>query len=701
MLNKINVGTIGHVLQPELSVIAKLIGATMTREAAPDKPMPDFNGKGDLQRSLEVSGYDVEKRTVELAFSSEIEAERWFGIEILDHSPESVRLERLRDGGALLVDHNWTDQIGTVESVTIGSDRRGRAVVRFGRSARASEIFNDVVDGIRKHVSVGYRVLGAKLVETKGEVDVYRITDWEPFEISFVAVPLDHSVGVGRTMEKTQEEQSRSTIQTASVESGAPAAKPNSEEVREMKEKILRDKNGNLVRAMVDDAGKITEVLEIIEEAGADARAAGARALEAERARSSAILAMGEQYNCRDLAQTAAQGTTTVEEFTRSALEHMNTRSTTPVTSARSAPARGAQTPLTDAASATIGLSDEEVRSYSFFRALRALQPNASRADREAAAFELECSEAAQRQMGRTAQGILVPDDVLRRAFNAGGAANTPAGAQTGSNLVDTQFMAGSFIEMLRNKTTIMQLATTMGGLVGNVEIPKQTGGATAYWLGEGDDATEGSPTIGQLGLSPKTVAAFTDITRRLLMQSTPDAESIVRKDLANAMAQAIDFAGFYGTGAANQPRGIKNYTGINAVDFAGTWPTYAEVVAMESEIAADNADIGQMGYILNARGRGALKTTPKFGSGTESVVWEPGNTVNGYRTEVTNQLVTGDVFFGNWADVIIGMWGGLDLTIDPYSLSKSGGLRVVAFQDVDLVLRRVESICYGSATVA
>jgi HK97 family phage major capsid protein len=688
----------------QMTALALLIGATMTREAPADKPMPDFNAKGELQRALEVSGFDVEKRTVELAFSSEIEAERWFGIEILDHSPGSVRLDRLRDGGAALVDHNWTDQIGVVESVTIGSDRRGRAVVRFGRSVRANEIFQDVVDGIRKHVSVGYRVLAAKLVETRDEVDVYRITDWEPFEISFVAVPLDHSVGVGRTMEKTQEEQTTSPVQTASVESGAPAAKINSEEVREMKEKILRDSKGNLVRAMVDEAGKITEVLEVIEEAGADARAAGARALEAERARSSSILAMGEQYNCRELAQTAAQGDVTVDAFRAQVLEHMNTRGQAPATSARSAPARNAQTPLTDASSPIIGLSDDEIRQYSIFRAVRALQPNASRADREAAAFELECSEAAQRQMGVTAQGILVPYDVLSsRAFNAGGAANSPAGAQTGSNLVQTDLMAGSFIDMLRNRTTLMRLATVIGGLVGNVDIPKQTGGATAYWLGEGDDTTEGSPTIGQLGLTPKTVGAYTDITRRLLMQSTPDAEGIVRRDLANAMAQAIDLAGYYGPGTGNQPRGIKNYTGINAVDFAGLWPTYTEVVQMESEIAADNADIGQMGYVFNARGRGALKTTPKFTTGgiDQGTVWESGNTVNGYRTEITNQIAQGDVFFGNFADVIIGMWGGLDLTVDPYSLSKSGGLRIVAFQDIDLVLRRVESMCYGSQTVA
>lgn len=121
----------------------------------------------------------------------------------------------------------------------------------------------------------------------------------------------------------------------------------------------------------------------------------------------------------------------------------------------------------------------------------------------------------------------------------------------------------------------------------------------------------------------------------------------------------------------------------------------------MESEIAADNADIGQMGYIGNARFRGNCKTAPKFGAGTESTIWEPGNTINGYQCEISNQIAQGDVFFGNFADMIIGMWGGLDLTVDPYSLSKSGGLRIVVFQDIDFVLRRVESFCWGSQNVA
>lgn len=683
------------------SLLALIIGATLLRDASGTAALPDFNAKGDLQRKMEVSNVDAEKRTVELAFSSEIEVQRWFGMEILDHDTGSVRLDRLRDGGALLVDHDWSDQVGIVESVTIGADRRGRAVVRFGKGARASEIFQDVVDGIRRHVSVGYRVLNAKLQETRDDGDVFRITDWEPFEISFVSVPADHSVGVGRSAEKPQVDKPQPPTETVRTESSPSANQLPTEEKPRMKEKILRDASGNLVRAMVDEAGNITKVLEMVEEAGADVRAAERRAAEAATSRVTTILTMGREYGLQEQAQRAIEAGTTVDAFRQQALEALNTQRQQPT----GTQARSGNRPMGEntAPNAAIGLSDQEVRRYSIFRAVRALQPNASAADREAAAFELECSETAQRQLGRTAQGILIPEDVLRsRAFNAGGAPDQPVGAQTGQNLVDTNYMASSFIEMLRNRTVAMRLATTMGGLVGNVEIPKQTGGATAYWIGEGQDAPEGTPTIGQLGLTPHTVAAYTDITRRLLMQSTPDAEGIVRRDLVAAIGQAIDLAAFYSDGTGVKPKGLKYMTGINAVAFAGTQPTYAELVQMETEIAADNADVNSMAYVMNAVGRGAAKTTSKFPNGTDQgTIWEPGNTLNGYRTEITNQLVNGDVFFGNWADFIIGMWGGLDLTVDPYSLSKSGGLRIVVFQDVDFAIRRVESFSYGRKPAA
>lgn len=653
-----------------------LVGTKQTRGA-----VPDFNSKGPLTRSMRVVSHDTEKRTVELAFSSETPVERWFGMEVLDHSPGAVVLDRILNGGALLVNHDWDDQVGVVESVSIDGDRKGRAVVRFGKSEHAQEIFQDVIDGIRQLVSVGYRVLDARPDGVMDGIDVIRITRWEPYEISIVSVPADPNVGIGRSAtEIPQEETPPPNAENSPIRRSAD---PHTTiEDIDMKVKITRDAKGNLVRAEVDDNGSIVKILEVIEQAGDDVRSATAQGATAERDRVRAITELGTQYDQRDLALQFVGNGQSPEDFQRALLEKMNERNSAPAS----------DRPQT----ANLGMSDREVRRFSLFRAARALLPNASAADREAAAFEFECSRSAQDHYGREARGILIPQDVLDRAFNAGGAPNSPVGATTGEGLVDTNLMTGSFIEMLRNRTTIMRLAQTMGGLVGNVEIPKQSAGAQAYWIGEGSDATEGTPAIGQIGLTPKTVAAYTDITRRLMMQSTPDAEGIVRRDLVAAIGQAIDTAGYYGSGANNEPRGIVNYTGINGKDFAGVHPTYAELVGMESEIAADNADVDNMAYVMNAVARGTLKTTQKFTGTNGAPVWEPNNTVNGYRTEVSNQIATGDYFFGNFADLIVGLWGGLDMTVDPYTLSKSGGTRIVVFQDVDFVIRRLESFCYG-----
>lgn len=451
-----------------------------------------------------------------------------------------------------------------------------------------------------------------------------------------------------------------------------------------MKYRHYRDAQGNLCRVAVDENGADTGAVEIIEKAGVALQAG----TDAERARVKELTEMGRAYNATDLALEHIEQGRSAADLQRALLDKFTKE-------------RTAKPLAEQERDAHIGMTDKEVKRYSIMRAVRALANPGDRRAQEAAKFELECSVAAQEQYGKEARGFLIPQDVLGRAFNAGGDGNTPAGAQTGSELVATEFMAGSFIELLRNRTTLMRLARTMGGLVGNVDIPRQTGGATAYWLGEGRDAQEGTPTIGQIGLSPKTLGAYTDITRRLMMQSTPDAEGIVRADLLNAVAQAIDFAGYYGSGSENQPRGIKNYTGINAVDFAAANPTFAELVAMETAIATDNADVESMGYVANAKFRGYAKTTVKFASAGSATIWEPGGTVNGYRAEITNQIQDGDVFFGNFADVIIGMWGGLDLTVDTSSLSKSGGTRIVVFQDLDIILRRVESLCWGSQSVA
>lgn len=346
---------------------------------------------------------------------------------------------------------------------------------------------------------------------------------------------------------------------------------------------------------------------------------------------------------------------------------------------------------------AEVGLTQKEVRQFSFLKAINAMANPQDKRAWEAAAFEREVSEAAVKTYGRAAQGIFVPNDVIfgKRDLTVGT-------ANAGGYTVATDLMADSFIDMLRNRSVVQRAgATVMNGLVGNVAMPKQSAGATAYWVAESGAPTESQQTLAQVTMSPKTVGAYTDFSRKLMLQSSIDVESFVRRDLAQVIALAIDAAALYGTGSNNQPTGVKNTSGVNTKDFAATTPTFAELVAMESELAIDNADIGTMTYLFNPAQRGALKTTEKSSTSTGQFVWEPGNTVNGYRTEVSNQITAGDVFFGNFADLLLGFWSGLDLTVDPYSNSTSGTVRVVALQDVDIAVRNAVSFCYGDADLA
>ncbi len=646
--------------------------------------------RGKVVRSARVvrDSVNIEERTVELAFSSESEVPQWFGIEILDHSPGAVDMARLSDQAALLVNHEWDDQVGVVDSASIDADRRGRAVARFGRSPRAQEIFQDVVDGIRSHVSVGYQILDARLIEERGEMDVWLITRWQPYEISFVSVPADITVGVGRSAVKPQEELRSSKLETT----GQGPTEPVIEVIQNMSEKFLRNAQGDLVRAKVDEKGAIVDTLEVIERAGQHIEQATRSGGENNQKRVAAILEMGEKFGAVEDAMTFARDAgKTPEAFQAHLLEKLNQRTSQPLNE--------------QTRSADVGLSDREREQYSFIKVVRAMADPSDIGARKAAAFEFEASEAARDKSGKPGDKFMIPADVLRSAIGGTMAArvvsagtNGQQGAgSSGSNLIATNLLAASFIDILRNKTTIMQMGRVLGGLVGNIDIPKQNTKGQGYWIGEDDSAPENNIDFGQIALSPKTAAAYSDVTRKLLKQGTPDAEALLRYDLAASLALTLDLAGYYGTGTANQPLGISKVTGIHAVAFAGADPTFAELVQMETAVALDNADVDTMAYVANAAFRGYAKTTLKFpGSASAATIWEPGGTVNGYGAAITNQIATGDVFMGNFADLLIGMWGGLEMQVDPFTNSTKGRIRTIVFQDVDFAVRRVQSFTLG-----
>jgi len=412
-----------------------------------------------------------------------------------------------------------------------------------------------------------------------------------------------------------------------------------------------------------------------MESATPDLAVVRAEAAEAERSRIAQISALCDRHQMADLGQQLVESGRSIDEARAAVLDKLNIPMETVTMQ-----------------TAEIGLSATESRSFSFLRAINYLANPADRSAREAAGFEIEASEAAAQKLGRQSRGITIPQDVLRRDLNVGT-------ATAGGNLVATELDAGSFIELLRNASALDQAgATVLTGLTGNVAIPRQSGAGTAYWVAESGAPSESQQTIDQVSLTPKTVAAYVDYSRRLMIQSSIDVENMVRADLATVLALKIDLAGLYGTGSNSEPLGLKLTTGVGTESFAAATPTFTEVVALESDIATANALLGSPVYLMNAAMRGGLKTKAKD-AGSGLFVMEGGE-VNGYQGILSNQVASNDLWFGNFADLIIGYFSGLDLMVDPYTNSTSGTVRVVAMQDVDIAVRHPQSFSRGNTSL-
>jgi len=579
----------------------------------------------DLTRD---SFIDEDNRRVRVGVSSEEPVERSFGKEVLSHKAGDINMDFISSGTApLLLDHDMTKQIGVIESFKLDETaKRTIAVVRFGKSQLASEVFEDVKDGIRMNISVGYRI--DKLERETRDGDDYYRAKWSPMEVSSVSIPADQSrlVGVGRSQNK----------------------------LNDFKEITMSEEKKDI------------NLDEVRSQTVAEAKAEFKR-------NSKEIIDLAVRHNKRDLADKAIADGISVEEFRGVLLNSISN-----------------ETPLETPSE--IGMTKEEVKRFSLVKAIRALANPSDRKAQADAEFEFECSEAAAREYGKDAQGVMLPAEVLRnwdtRTLSAG----------VDTQLIAEDYRGGDFIDVLRNTSSVMAAGATMlQGLSGNVVIPKKLTAAGAAWIAqEGDPAADSEFTVGSVTMSPKVIGARTDATRLLLQQSSLDVENLIRDDLTQALALAIDLGALAGSGSSGQPTGISNTTGINTTQFAAAVPTYSEIVAMESEVATDNALLGNLGYICTPADYGSLKTKSKD-TGSGQFVVEPDGRVNGYNVVKSNQVTSGDFYFGNFADLLIGMYGGLDITVDPYALATSGGIRIIALQTIDVAVRHAASFCVSN----
>jgi HK97 family phage major capsid protein len=341
---------------------------------------------------------------------------------------------------------------------------------------------------------------------------------------------------------------------------------------------------------------------------------------------------------------------------------------------------------------------DMECREFSIRKAIASqiygLQVDAGR--------EQEISRELERRSGITAQGILCPTNVFEK--------RTLLSTNTGGTLVTADWRPEAFIDRLREAMVVRRMgARVLSGLTGNVAIPALTASASVFWVAENSAITASDPTLGQILMTPKHAGCLTEVSRNMILQSSPDIEELLRDDFAQQLARGLDTVAIQG-GGANQPTGVLAASGVSEVVGAGgngLAPTYANAVALIAAVAGNNVQNGSMGFITNSKVTAKMATTLKTTADTASqfILPDPGGSaLLGFPLGVSNlvpsNLTKGSgsslsaLIFGNWSDLLIGYWSAFDLLVNPYDTNAypKGNVFVRGMMTVDVALRHTES---------
>jgi HK97 family phage major capsid protein/HK97 family phage prohead protease len=591
-------------------------------------------------RTLQIKTADLQPsddRTVTLAFSSDVPYERTFGMEILGHRSQEIRLDRLESGANLLVNHDPNDVIGVVDSVTVDEGNGlARAVVRFGRGARAEEIYQDVKDGIRRSVSVGYVVHKFEEVKGQGQTKVYRATDWQPYEISLVSIPADIGVGVGRSDDTpTPDLEPQPDIQTkAHPQITITKEEPKMTEPTPNKDDQLTRMNGIL-----------------------DLRAAHSN------------------YVTDKDVDLALRNGHSVDQFKDTIMAKMSTKHM-------------------DTSSQYIGMSKKEVRNFSLIRLIQARLTG----DWSDAGLERDATQETAKRVNKplSDNGFFVPYDIFRRDFNVGTASE--AGNLVATELRNDLFtdvlranlvMAGLGARLLTGLTGNIDIPRkTAATSISNVSeigaltetqpttakislAPKRKGGFVEY----------SKQAIFQAGI------AIEAMLRDDLLQSMAVT---IENECINGNGTGNNMRGIRSTSGVGSVVGGTN----------GLALTWGHVVGLESAVANANAEPdGTAGYLTNTRVRGFAKITQK--ATNLPFIWDGGATpLNGYRAAISNNvpntLTKGSstdcssvIFSSMWDMAVLAFFDAPELIINPYSLDTTGQVRITLNQSADFGIRQ------------
>lgn len=671
--------------EPEAAAAPSLAGSLMA-STAPRAAMAEaatrtltgaalrsrFNDR--LVQSREIpaeSGPTADGDLLRWTFSSEQPVERWFGQEVLSHAPGAADLSRLNDGGLHLWNHNRDVVLGRVMEATIGPDRRGYVATRWSPNTleRGSEEWKrrqDIESGTTTKSSFAYEIQEAV---DMGDGAVL-VTKWQPLETSTVSIPADNSVGhpgVGRSLRSLEEPAMPVQGQLAALATISKTTSP-----------LAPAQIMTAATAPIDDAVRSAQ--------------------DAETERILAIQSMCKNHGMPEtLATDLVSSRRSVDQAREVVLEKIGMQ--------RKALQDGG---LHYENAANIGMDQKDLSRYNEMNILRHLADPTNRGLMEKCAFEFECSREAEKVEGVAARGVKIPFDYL--AFRRQQRDQLAGNFALGGALVGTELQSASFIDTLRNESALLNAGITMiTGLTTNVEIPTRASSSQHYWVGEVDTLAASDQTFGSISSTPKHLGVRVGVNRLSLLMANPGMDGLTRDDMNQQIALGLDASGFYGTGSGKQPLGLANVSGIGGTGIAmsggatydyptslgggnhntGSWSNF---VKMRAGAYAANVSVANATYWMNGITMAGCEETLRASAAGSDYILNDAGRIGRYPVRMTNQVQSNDVFFGDPRDLVLLMWGGVDVVVDNLTRVAEGVIMYNMIQSIDWVCRRPQS---------
>lgn len=654
----------------------------------------DLNGYGGVINEGHNDQYEFE-----IAFSSTQPYQRQFWDEqnqemvvldeILVHTPEAVDLSRLNNNAPLLFNHNFDNHIGVVCDARIDTDNVGRALVKFSKHGTlANDIRNKVIEGTMEKISVGYDIKEYHIDYTKGQLIV---TKWAPFEISFVTVPADDSVGLNRSlntitvnlgakrdMTKEQIEEIKEEQESAQVEE-TPVEENKESEVEETQERQVEEneENENLEdgkdaehpESVDDDSSTVREEEEVKEEREA-------APIEEEKIEEVAERSEEDELEIREIARELniddeeLKRALAIKDMTP---EAFRTKALNNITNAQ----RNNE---------QINKEKNMEKTFDLNNVIRSLVDGEALGANEAEFSAMAATATMQR--GRAARGgsVFVPAAAMRAAA----AGNTKADLTA---ITDEKLMTESYIEMLMPESVLGRLGVTVySGLNAPTAIPKMTKSSVDAFgfVDENGAAPESKAEFANVKLSPKTFAGGNPISRQSL-KTVPGIATLITDHINKAVRIKLEQLILSDKANDRGPAGlVKQLVDGGRVEKKAAF-SYKDFLKEIAKLTDAGVPAQAIKFAMSGATAAELESTLKD-NGVSGYIIENGK-LAGYEVVTSGVIPADHIVLGDFSGITIGEWGGLELDMDDTTYRAQSAIVPRIWVDLDYVVTQPEAL--------